>query len=238
MASIKKEGLLSPIGVRKKGEKYEVVFGNRRLEAVRKLGIKTIDAIVLTGRQKEEDFLLTNLTENIQRQDISPWEYGRIISKLKNKFGLSNSEIAQRLGVSISRISVAESIYNKTPKEFRSDIANSSRVRAGKIPAGLAHQVLMMHKSNLINKPEVKRILTAIKMDKIVNRAHLIDIKERIEKGNTLSEAINKSGNTKTVMVRVNMTQNKYEEIVSKYGVKGLNQLAKEALVKGSPIFK
>src|SRR5690606_21208521 len=70
MQSMKHEGLLHPIGVRKDGNGFVVIYGNRRLLAAQKLGWKTIAATELedTG---EADELFKNLNENMHRKDVS-----------------------------------------------------------------------------------------------------------------------------------------------------------------------
>jgi ParB family chromosome partitioning protein len=79
MSSIKTHGLLQPIGVikSKRGKKYEVVYGNRRYNAVKKLGIKTIQAVIL--KVNDADKLILNLVENIQRKDVPVSEQARYI---------------------------------------------------------------------------------------------------------------------------------------------------------------
>jgi ParB/RepB/Spo0J family partition protein len=104
MSSIKSEGLLQPIRVEElPNEKYLLIFGNRRLIAIKKLGWKTVPAIVGFGKIDEVELFTKNLVENIQRQDINSYELGKACLFFKNR-NFSVSEIATRLSVSKSKI--------------------------------------------------------------------------------------------------------------------------------------
>ena len=83
--SIREQGLIHPIIVRKKGEGYEVVVGERRLRASVMAGIKEIPAVV--REVPDQDLLVLALIENLKRKDLNPIEeadgYGRLISQFK-----------------------------------------------------------------------------------------------------------------------------------------------------------
>ena len=98
MASIKSEGLKQPVIIcenfktNKKRKPWILVAGNRRIGAVKGLGLKTIDAIFDDKLKNKADFLITNLTENMQREDISAYELGRYINQLIKEEKLCSSE--------------------------------------------------------------------------------------------------------------------------------------------------
>ena len=103
---IKNDGLLSPVMVREipedrrdegQLESYELVFGFRRMAAVRSLGQDSIMAQIWEG--KDEDMYFINLAENISREDLEPWEKAMRYSELKNNLGISGGQIAARLGI-------------------------------------------------------------------------------------------------------------------------------------------
>jgi ParB/RepB/Spo0J family partition protein len=134
MLSIKSVGLLQPIGVVKAGSGYEVCYGNRRFLACSKLGLSKITAVVHTNK-REFDRDIKNLTENIQRRNLSLAECGRYIEIL-SKEGLSSRECAARLGVSISYVKGCQTAYARVPKEFRDDLeikVSSEKLAPGKI---------------------------------------------------------------------------------------------------------
>lgn len=97
-ASIKQHGVLQPIVVTKKGDKYQIVAGERRWRASKQAGLKKIPAIVRTldGQTKLEMAII----ENAQREDLNPIELATAYAKLKNQFNLSNEEIGARVGKS------------------------------------------------------------------------------------------------------------------------------------------
>jgi ParB family chromosome partitioning protein len=104
MASILRRGLLEPIIVRPDGKGFEVVAGNRRLEALRQLKIRAAPCHVvdLCDRGAYE----VSLTENIQRQTLSPLEEAEALKRYVAEFGYGGvSELARRIGKSQSYVS-------------------------------------------------------------------------------------------------------------------------------------
>lgn len=98
MCSIKQNGLLQPIMVSRRDERFEVIFGNHRLEACRRLGWKEIPAIV--RQTTAEDMFILQIVENIQRNNfINPIEEARGYKFLIGK-GMTIQEIAVRIGKS------------------------------------------------------------------------------------------------------------------------------------------
>jgi ParB family chromosome partitioning protein len=101
--SIQKHGLLQPIVVRRKGDKFEIIAGERRYRALQKLGKKMAPVIVVNVSDKEAMALA--IIENIERKDLTLWELASSIKKLKDDMGLTLEEIASILGKSKSHIS-------------------------------------------------------------------------------------------------------------------------------------
>lgn len=98
-ASIKIHGLLQPILVRPKGDHFEVVCGNRRLAATRKLMRRQVDCIVkdLTDREAFE----VSLVENVQRRTLNPMEEAEAYKRYVSEFGWGGvSDLATRIGKS------------------------------------------------------------------------------------------------------------------------------------------
>lgn len=100
--SIKSYGLLQPIIVRKKGELYYLIAGERRLRACKHLGYSKIKAIVINVTDIESAILA--LIENIQRQDLDFFEEAQGYKQLADEFGLTQVEIAKRVGKTQSAI--------------------------------------------------------------------------------------------------------------------------------------
>ena len=101
-ASIKEHGVLQPVIVRQQGEEFELVVGERRLRACRMAGFATIPAIIrdLTCGESAE----LSLIENLQRKDLTVVEEINGYERLIREFGLTQQELAKRVGKSQSTI--------------------------------------------------------------------------------------------------------------------------------------
>ncbi|NSW55736.1 MAG: ParB/RepB/Spo0J family partition protein [Armatimonadetes bacterium] len=100
--SIEAHGVLQPIIVRKKGDDYEIVAGERRWRAAQRAGLETVPCI--TQDITDEESLQLALIENLQREDLSPLEAARGYRRLINEFALTQEELARYLGKSRSAI--------------------------------------------------------------------------------------------------------------------------------------
>ncbi|MCL1984861.1 MAG: ParB/RepB/Spo0J family partition protein [Betaproteobacteria bacterium] len=159
-ASIRSQGLLQPLLVRPIGAaqpgKYEIVAGERRWRACQMVGLTEVPVLVRTF--SAQDTLAAALIENIQREDLNPIEEAQGLQILKEEFGLSQDDLAQKLGK--SRSSVANSLRLLTlPESIRPLLAE------GKLSAGHARALLSVadaraqeHLKNLIleNKLSVR----------------------------------------------------------------------------------
>ena len=95
-ASIRSCGILQPLTVRRRGENWELVAGERRLRAARIAGLREVPCLV--AQVGEEDSALLALMENLQRRDLDCWEEAQAIARLISRYGLSQEEAARRLG--------------------------------------------------------------------------------------------------------------------------------------------
>jgi ParB family chromosome partitioning protein len=95
-ASIEAVGVLQPIVVRPSGDRYQIVMGERRVRAARAAGLDRIPAVV---RTTEDDHLLRDaLLENVHREDLNPLEEAAAYEQLLDDFGVTQDELAARLG--------------------------------------------------------------------------------------------------------------------------------------------
>ncbi len=101
-ASIKEHGVLQPLVVVRKGEKYQIVAGERRWRASKMAGRETVPAIVRTLDAQNQ--LELSIIENAQREDLNPIELATAYAKLKAQFNLGFDEIAKRVGKSVSSV--------------------------------------------------------------------------------------------------------------------------------------
>ncbi len=95
-ASIEAHGILQPLVVMKAGDGYELIAGERRLRAARRLGLKTVPVVVRAATEQTK--LELSLIENLQRQNLNPIEEAKAFRALSQDFYLTHEEIARRVG--------------------------------------------------------------------------------------------------------------------------------------------
>jgi ParB family transcriptional regulator, chromosome partitioning protein len=96
--SIRANGIVQPIVVRKMGARYQIVAGERRWRAAQRAGLKKVPAAVKDV--SDEKLLELALIENIQRHDLNPVEEARAYRKLIDTIGLTQEQVAERVGKS------------------------------------------------------------------------------------------------------------------------------------------
>lgn len=100
--SIKENGILQPVCVRKSGAVYEIISGERRTRAAKLAGLSEVPCIVMSVDDEQSAVLA--LIENIQRKDLSYFEEAIGIEKLISYYGLTQEEAARRLGKAQSTV--------------------------------------------------------------------------------------------------------------------------------------
>lgn len=143
-SSIRANGLLQPIVVRAKGAEYELVAGERRLRAAQRAGLQEIPAIV--RQVGDHEALELALIENLQRSDLNPIEEARAYERLRDEFGLTQEQIAARVGKRRSTIANALRLL-RLPQDLQDELA------AGRLTAGHARALLS------VDSPEEQRRL-------------------------------------------------------------------------------
>lgn len=116
MASIKSKGVLEPILVKPKEGRYEIIAGERRYIACKKLGLKEIPCIEMNVEDNEAMEL--TLIENLQRKDLDVFEEAEGLKSLAENYGYSHSEISKKIGKARSTITEIINI-SRIPKELR-----------------------------------------------------------------------------------------------------------------------
>lgn len=101
--SIRQQGVIQPIIVRRAGDRYQVIAGERRMRAAQLAGLTELPAIVRA--YTDEQALEAALVENLQRQDLSVVEAARAFQRLAEEFHYSQAEIAHRTGKSRAAVS-------------------------------------------------------------------------------------------------------------------------------------
>ena len=125
--SIRAVGVLQPIIVRKTGERYEIIAGERRFRAARLAGLDEIPAIVRDWDEQKR--LEAALVENLQRDDLNPMEEAVGVKRLMEAAGLTQERVAERLGK--SRPAVANLLRLLTLPEEVQKMLVDGRLTAG-----------------------------------------------------------------------------------------------------------
>lgn len=121
-ASIEKHGILEPLLVTEKsGGRFELIAGERRLRAARALGLKTVPVLVRHADDLEK--LELSLIENLQRQDLNPIEEAEGYRELCHAFGLTQEDVAKKVGRSRETVSNALRML-ELPVEMQRAIAS------------------------------------------------------------------------------------------------------------------
>jgi ParB family transcriptional regulator, chromosome partitioning protein len=131
--SIQRHGVLQPILVRRAGARFQIVAGERRWRASQELGTGTIDAIVIPAQDR--DMLEWSIIENAQRSDLNAIDLALAFQRLIAEFGLTQEEVAERVGQSRPHVANTLRLLELTP-DLR------GMVSRGTITAGAARALL------------------------------------------------------------------------------------------------
>jgi ParB family chromosome partitioning protein len=134
--SLREHGMLQPVIVRALGGRYQLVAGERRCRAAEMAGLRHVPAIV--REYSDAEMLEIALLENLQREDLNPLEEAEAYATLIDRFGLSQEDLARRLGRSRPAISNALRLLSLEPP-IREMVA------AGSLSAGHARALLAVN---------------------------------------------------------------------------------------------
>ena len=155
-ASIKNQGVLSPILVRELGlNEYEVIAGERRLRASKMAKLITIPCLI--DQKQDQDALISALIENLQREDLNPVEEARGLDRLKREFGLTQDEVATSTGKARSTIANSLRLLSLPTKVL--DMLSAGQIEKGhaKLLASLDPDEAEAAAANIVkNKLSVK----------------------------------------------------------------------------------
>ena len=133
--SIKANGIIQPILVRRDGAAYRIIAGERRWRAAQRAGLQRVPVIVRDVSQGDKQLLELALIENLQRENLNPVDEALAYQRLAEEFSLTQDQIAAAVGK--DRSSVANFMrLLKLPEEIRGDLA------AGVLSTGHARALL------------------------------------------------------------------------------------------------
>jgi ParB family chromosome partitioning protein len=155
-ASIREVGLLQPIIVRPLKDEFEVVLGERRYRASQQAGLEKVPAIV--REYGDDEVVQLNLIENVQREDLSAIEKGKVCRYLLDNCGEkypSQATVAKKVGVSNDAVSLWLRAVEVVPKEAQRYVAPSTV--SGQVPEGKIDYLTAVKVGRAVEEPE-KRV--------------------------------------------------------------------------------
>jgi len=206
-ASIREHGLLQPILVKPEGNRYYIIAGERRYRAARLAGLDRINCIITDCSPQE--MAEKALIENIQRDDLSPVEEGFAYARLINEYGLTQEQIAKRVGKGRPTISNLLRII-QLPQEILSLIEDGS--------ISLGHAKILLSVENTEERYNLA--------NKIAQEA--LSVRE-------LEELVRKSPEKKNIIVKHTDDQPKKYNAFSDIEDKLRNTLQTKVSIKGRP---
>jgi ParB family chromosome partitioning protein len=142
--SVREFGVLQPVVVRDKGDgTYELIMGERRTRASREAGLTSIPAVVRDT--SDENLLRDALLENLHRSELNPLEEASAYQQLLEDFGITQDELAKRIGRSRPQIS-------NTIRLLRLPVPVQQRVAAGVLSAGHARAILSLEDADAMQR--------------------------------------------------------------------------------------
>jgi len=175
--SIKEKGVIQPLLVRRRGDNYELIAGERRLRAVNSLGIKEIPIIVRDV--SDQDSLELALIENIQREGLNPIEEAHAYQHLIDKFHVTQEKISEVLGK--ARVSITNTLrLLKLPHEIQSEL------KKGRISFAHGRALLEIEDANQqrkIAQDVISKGLSVRELENLIKSRRPKSIKRSIGKG-------------------------------------------------------
>ncbi len=182
-ASIKQYGLLQPISVRKLGsDSFELIAGERRLRACRMAGMKFIDAIIFSTY--EQDSAVIAMMENLQRENLHYMEEAEGYQNLLRDHGLSQDELARRLGKNQSTIANKMRILKLPMAVKRMLLQYSLTERHARALLRLHDEEMQMHVIQIIVQQNLNVKATEDLVERTISRMYGIE-KEEEEQSRT-----------------------------------------------------
>lgn len=169
--SIREHGILQPLIVSREGDRYELIAGERRFQAAKRIGLKTVPVVVrdVTEQQKLELAII----ENIQRHNLNPIEEAKAYLRLLDEFGMQQEAVAKKMGKSRSGVANTLRLLH-LPVEIQRAVAES-KISEGHAKALLAIENPEKQRAvfDLIIKEELTVRETEMKVRSVSVKPHL-----------------------------------------------------------------
>ncbi len=162
--SIEQHGVLQPIIIRKSIKGYEVVAGERRLRAAKVAQLETIPAVV--RELNDDEMMELAVLENLQREDLTPIEEATAYQTLMDKLGLTQEQLAKRLGKSRPHIANHLRLLSLPPQIQRFITDEKLSMGHGRALLGLKNK----NKINAVAEQTIKKSLNVRQLEKLIQQ--------------------------------------------------------------------
>ena len=220
MTSIKNDGLLEPIGVTKNKDEYELIYGNRRFESCKKLGWKTIPAVI-HEKTETKDIIIKNTVENIQREDVSVLEQGRIFVILKTKYNMTGSEIASRFGLAKGFVNRAINVFKTLPEELAKKVTRfetTGESKKGKISITVADLIIKKGTRLGLGKEKIQAVVRASNQDWFTI-GHVETVFYFLSAGHDMEESFKLAKKYNFISIKLPLDYRELEKKMFKHGI-------------------
>lgn len=172
--SIEKHGVIMPIIVNRSGDRYMIIAGERRFRASKIAGLSKVPVIIKNYNERQIKEI--SLIENLQREDLNPIEAANAMKSLMSDYGLSQEDLADRIGKSRPAIANTLRLLSLSPEVMK-------MVESGKLSAGHARALLPVPQLDQIKFAEttVKDGLSVREIEKRV-KEYFLPPEERAKK--------------------------------------------------------
>lgn len=219
--SIKLYGIIQPLVLVKNNDKYDIVAGERRYRAAKSINMKEVPAIVKSLTNKDKDMI--SMVENIQREDLNPYEEAMAYKNIMDEYNLTQLELSETIGKSrtyIANIVRLLSLDDDTIKELENGNITSSQGRAllgiDNLEERNKYLNMLINKEITVNEIERKKVTRKRKR----NRKDIFvkDLEEKMKERFGTKVSLNKSKNKWTVSI-VFTSDEQIEEFIENYGI-------------------
>lgn len=237
--SIREFGVLQPIVVRPRpagsavDAPFELVMGERRLRATTAAGLATIPAVVRDT--SDEDLLRDALLENLHRANLNPLEEASAYQQLLSDFGITQQELAERLGRSRPQVTNTLRLLNLTP-------GVQEHVASGVLSAGHARALLAVSDPGAqekLAKDAIKQSLTVRQLEERAGMAAPASKKGRTSRpggrNDQLHELADAIGDRLNTRVSISLSRTKGQIAIDFATIADLNRILNELGLEGFP---
>jgi ParB family chromosome partitioning protein len=202
MASIAEKGVIEPLIVRQRGERFQIIAGERRYQASVQVGLRELPVVIRDVDDNE--IIEVALVENIQRKDLTPFEEAEALHALATKSAYTHEALARKLGK--SRTSITESLaLNAMPDEVKNlcrlaDISSKSlllQVVRQPTPQKMIALVEKIASQGGVTRAEVRKDLAKPKLGRpkafvfaYKPQSKAFDLKLKFKKGHVAREEV------------------------------------------------